>query len=79
MVFCLKDIMAYLDENLKLTPQILTEMGTLPEEVTEKLERVSFIRQHFLWITHVPCGFTDLGLVLYYLKRIGGYISMLLR
>lgn len=53
LIYCLKDIMAHLDENLKLTPQMLTEMGTLPEEVTEKLERVSFKSLHFLWMTRI--------------------------
>lgn len=48
LIYCLKDIMTHLDENLKLTPQMLVEMGTLPEEVTEKLERVSLENLHFL-------------------------------
>lgn len=45
LVYCLKDIVNYVDENLKLTPQILIELGTPTEEVAEKMERVSVL--HF--------------------------------
>ena len=48
LIYCLKDIMAHVDDNLNLSPQMLIEMGTLSEEVAEKLERVSFINLHFL-------------------------------
>uniref|UniRef100_A0A7I4A3R4 E3 ubiquitin-protein ligase listerin n=1 Tax=Physcomitrium patens TaxID=3218 RepID=A0A7I4A3R4_PHYPA len=40
LIYCFKGIMTHLDENLKLTPQALIELGTLPEEVPEKLERI---------------------------------------
>ncbi|KAG0592544.1 hypothetical protein KC19_1G261500 [Ceratodon purpureus] len=40
LIYCLKDIMAHVDDNLNLSPQMLIEMGTLSEEVAEKLERI---------------------------------------
>lgn len=40
LVYCLKEIVNCLDENLKLTPQILAELGTPLEEAAEKNERV---------------------------------------
>ena len=45
LVYCLKDIFNYVDENLKLTRQICIELGTPSEEGAEKMERVSAL--HF--------------------------------
>lgn len=41
LMFCEKEILSHLDENLKLTPQTISDKATPIEESTEKHERVS--------------------------------------
>ncbi|KAL3679930.1 hypothetical protein R1sor_022886 [Riccia sorocarpa] len=40
LIFCGNEIFAYLDDNLKLTPQTISDKATPIEESTEKFERV---------------------------------------